>query len=166
MGFLKEFKEFAMRGSVVDLAVGVIIGGAFGKIVTSLVDDIIMPPIGYVTGGVGYLNKNTAMAELANAIQTIKERGRYMSNEVKDLYVQKLTQSKSQLHSKNPLSKLSNREVDVAKHLIQGLGIIEVSNELNLSASTISTYKSRIFEKLNVSNIPELIELFRLHSEN
>lgn len=54
MGFLKEFKEFAMRGSVVDLAVGVIIGGAFGKIVTSLVDDIIMPPIGYLTGGIDF----------------------------------------------------------------------------------------------------------------
>ena len=54
MGFLKEFKEFAMRGSVVDLAVGVVIGGAFGKIVTSLVDDIIMPPIGYLTGGVDF----------------------------------------------------------------------------------------------------------------
>ena len=54
MGFVKEFKEFAMRGSVVDLAVGVVIGGAFGKIVTSLVDDIIMPPIGYLTGGVDF----------------------------------------------------------------------------------------------------------------
>ncbi|WP_257657746.1 large-conductance mechanosensitive channel protein MscL [Parapedobacter lycopersici] len=54
MGFLKEFKEFAMRGSVVDLAVGVVIGAAFGKIVTSLVDDIIMPPIGYVTGGIDF----------------------------------------------------------------------------------------------------------------
>ncbi|WP_353138694.1 large-conductance mechanosensitive channel protein MscL [Pseudopedobacter sp.] len=54
MGFAKEFKEFAMRGSVVDLAVGVVIGGAFGKIVTSLVDDIIMPPIGYITGGVDF----------------------------------------------------------------------------------------------------------------
>ncbi len=54
MGFLKEFKEFAMRGSVVDLAVGVVIGGAFGKIVTSLVDDIIMPPIGYLTGGIDF----------------------------------------------------------------------------------------------------------------
>src|SRR5690606_36735694 len=54
MGFLKEFKEFAIRGSVVDLAVGVVIGGAFGKIVTSLVDDVIMPPIGYVTGGVDF----------------------------------------------------------------------------------------------------------------
>ena len=54
MGFLKEFKEFAMRGSVVDLAVGVVIGGAFGNIVTSLVDDVIMPPIGYVTGGIDF----------------------------------------------------------------------------------------------------------------
>lgn len=54
MGFLKEFKEFAMRGSVVDLAVGVVIGGAFGKIVTSLVDDIIMPPIGVLTGGMDF----------------------------------------------------------------------------------------------------------------
>ncbi|MND32426.1 Large-conductance mechanosensitive channel [compost metagenome] len=51
MSFIKEFKEFAMRGNVIDLAVGVVIGGAFGKIVTSLVDDIIMPPIGYLIGG-------------------------------------------------------------------------------------------------------------------
>jgi len=51
---MKEFKEFAMKGNVVDLAVGVIIGGAFGKIVGSLVDDIIMPPIGYLTGGVDF----------------------------------------------------------------------------------------------------------------
>lgn len=54
MGFVKEFKEFAMRGSVVDLAVGVIIGAAFGKIVTSLVDDIIMPFVGYLTGGIDF----------------------------------------------------------------------------------------------------------------
>jgi large conductance mechanosensitive channel len=50
MGLLKEFKEFAMRGNVIDLAVGVIIGGAFGKIVNSIVTDIIMPPIGYLIG--------------------------------------------------------------------------------------------------------------------
>jgi large conductance mechanosensitive channel len=54
MGMVKEFKEFAMRGNVVDLAIGVIIGGAFGKIVTSLVSDIIMPPIGKLTGGVDF----------------------------------------------------------------------------------------------------------------
>ena len=52
MGFVKEFKEFAMRGNVMDMAVGVIIGGAFGKIVTSLVDDVLMPAIGMLTGGI------------------------------------------------------------------------------------------------------------------
>jgi large conductance mechanosensitive channel len=54
MSMLKEFKEFAMRGNVIDLAVGVVIGGAFGKIVTSLVDQIIMPPIGMLTGGIDF----------------------------------------------------------------------------------------------------------------
>ena len=52
MGFVKEFKEFAMRGNVMDMAVGVIIGGAFGKIVSSLVDDVLMPAIGMLTGGI------------------------------------------------------------------------------------------------------------------
>lgn len=54
MSILKEFKEFAMRGNVVDLAVAVIIGAAFGKIVTSVVNDIIMPPIGRMMGGVNF----------------------------------------------------------------------------------------------------------------
>ena len=54
MGFIKEFKEFAMKGNVMDMAVGVIIGGAFGKIVSSLVDDILMPIIGVLTGGVDF----------------------------------------------------------------------------------------------------------------
>jgi large conductance mechanosensitive channel len=53
---LNEFKAFAMRGNVVDLAVGVIIGAAFGKIVSSLVDDVIMPPIGWLTGGIDFSN--------------------------------------------------------------------------------------------------------------
>ncbi|HET9475690.1 MAG TPA: large conductance mechanosensitive channel protein MscL, partial [Steroidobacteraceae bacterium] len=54
MGLAKEFKEFAMKGNVIDMAVGVIIGTAFGKIVTSLVEDVIMPPIGKVIGGVNF----------------------------------------------------------------------------------------------------------------
>lgn len=54
MGMLKEFKEFAVKGNVVDMAVGIIIGGAFGKIVTSLVNDVIMPPIGLLLGGVNF----------------------------------------------------------------------------------------------------------------
>ena len=65
---LKEFKEFAMKGDVIDMAVGIIIGGAFGKIVSSLVTDIIMPPIGVLLGGVDFarlavtLKQATAMA--------------------------------------------------------------------------------------------------------
>ncbi|MDC8013640.1 large-conductance mechanosensitive channel protein MscL [Tahibacter soli] len=54
MSFFSEFKAFAMRGNVIDLAVGVVIGAAFGKIVTSLVDQIIMPPIGLLIGGVDF----------------------------------------------------------------------------------------------------------------
>ena len=56
MSFLKEFKAFAMKGNVVDMAVGIIIGGAFGKIVSSLVSDIIMPPIGLLIGVVNFKN--------------------------------------------------------------------------------------------------------------
>lgn len=54
MGLFKEFRQFAMRGNVIDLAVGVVIGGAFGKIVSSLVADVIMPPIGLLIGGVNF----------------------------------------------------------------------------------------------------------------
>ena len=54
MSMLQEFKTFAMRGNVLDMAVGIVIGGAFGKIVSSLVSDIIMPPIGVITGGIDF----------------------------------------------------------------------------------------------------------------
>lgn len=57
MSVVKEFKEFVSKGNVIDLAVGVIIGAAFGKIITSLVDDIIMPPIGYIMGGIDFAEK-------------------------------------------------------------------------------------------------------------
>jgi len=56
MSFLKEFKEFAVKGNVIDLAVGVIIGGAFGKIVNSMVNDLIMPPISLLIGNKGFVN--------------------------------------------------------------------------------------------------------------
>ncbi|MBO5687345.1 MAG: large-conductance mechanosensitive channel protein MscL [Alistipes sp.] len=61
MGFLQEFKAFALKGNVMDMAVGVIIGGAFGKIVTSLVNDVIMPPIGLVVGGVDFTDLNLTL---------------------------------------------------------------------------------------------------------
>jgi len=70
MGMIKEFKEFAMRGSVIDLAVGVVIGGAFGKIVTSLVDDIIMPPLGFILGGVDFSDMKVVLTEANEAAGT------------------------------------------------------------------------------------------------
>ena len=63
MGMLKEFKEFAVKGNVVDMAVGVVIGGAFGKIITSLVGDVIMPPIGVAMGGVDFSNLSIILQE-------------------------------------------------------------------------------------------------------
>ncbi len=63
MGIVKEFKEFAMRGNVVDMAVGVIIGGAFGKIVSSLVNDVIMPIMGIITGGIDFTGLKITIGE-------------------------------------------------------------------------------------------------------
>ncbi|MDO8898063.1 MAG: large-conductance mechanosensitive channel protein MscL [Bacteroidales bacterium] len=63
MGFVSEFKTFAMRGNVMDMAVGIIIGGAFGKIVASFVSDVIMPPIGLLVGGVDFSDLKVVMKE-------------------------------------------------------------------------------------------------------
>jgi len=62
--FFKEFKNFAVKGNAVDMAVGVIIGGAFGKIVTSIVNDIIMPPIGWLIGGVDFKDLKCTLPQL------------------------------------------------------------------------------------------------------
>lgn len=72
MSLIKEFKEFALRGNVVDLAVGVVIGGAFGKITTSMVNDVIMPPIGWAMSGVDFadlkLTIKAAATDAAGAV--------------------------------------------------------------------------------------------------
>lgn len=67
MGMVKEFKEFAVKGNVVDMAVGIIIGGAFGTIVKSLVSDVIMPPIGLALGGVDFADLFVTLKDGANA---------------------------------------------------------------------------------------------------
>ncbi len=66
MNFLKEFKSFAIKGNVIDLAVGVIIGGAFGKIVTSVVNDVIMPIVGLIVGGVNFSELKWVLKEATN----------------------------------------------------------------------------------------------------
>ncbi|MBW8685755.1 large conductance mechanosensitive channel protein MscL [Chitinophaga rhizophila] len=79
MSFFKEFREFATRGNVMDLAVGVIIGGAFQKIVTSLVDNIFMPVLGIVTGGINFKDKfwllNTSKGTDFPSLEKAKEAG-------------------------------------------------------------------------------------------
>ncbi len=71
MSMLKEFKEFAMRGNVVDLAVGVIIGGAFGQIVNSFVNDVLMPPLGLLMGGVDFSKLMITLKEAADPAQSV-----------------------------------------------------------------------------------------------
>ncbi len=65
MGMMSEFKDFAMRGNVVDMAVGIVIGGAFGKIVSSFVADVLMPPIGLMLGGVDFSDLALTLQEAA-----------------------------------------------------------------------------------------------------
>ena len=89
MGFIKEFKEFAMKGNVMDMAVGVIIGGAFGKIVTSLVSDVLMPIISVTTGGIDFTNlfvnlsddvKYKTLAEAQEAGASVFAYGQFIQN--------------------------------------------------------------------------------------
>ena len=87
--FIQEFKDFAMRGNVMDMAVGVIIGGAFGKIVTSLVNDVLMPVISLATGGIDFTNlfinlsddvKYNTMAEAQEAGASVFAYGAFIQN--------------------------------------------------------------------------------------
>ena len=88
MGFISEFKEFAMKGNVMDMAVGVIIGGAFGKIVSSLVSDVLMPLIGKATGGVSFVDlfvnlgdgEYKTLAEAQEAGAAVLAYGQFIQN--------------------------------------------------------------------------------------
>ena len=71
MGMMKEFKEFAVKGNVIDMAVGIVIGAAFGKIVSSFVADVIMPPIGVLVGGINFSNLAFTIKEAAGDIPAV-----------------------------------------------------------------------------------------------
>ena len=116
-------------------------------------------------GAMGYLNKSTSMLELRDALERLKEGKRYMSDSVRDQYIEILTKSRTEANKKNPLLTLSDRETDVAKQLIKGYGVVDVAKAMELNPSTVSTYKSRIFKKLNIKNIPELIKIFSLNTD-
>jgi len=74
MSFMKEFKEFAVKGNVVDMAVGVVIGAAFGKIVTSLVSDLILPPLGYLIGGIDFTKRAVILPALQQGQEPVTLR--------------------------------------------------------------------------------------------
>lgn len=83
MGFIQEFKSFAVKGNVVDMAVGIIIGAAFGKIVASLVEDVIMPPVGLIVGGVDFTDLTIIMkAASGGAPAVMFKYGRFIQTVV------------------------------------------------------------------------------------
>lgn len=95
MSFFSEFKEFAMKGNVIDMAVGVIIGGAFGKIVSSLVNDVIMPPIGKIIGDIDFSNLfiNLSNKPVASIVEAEKLKlpviayGKFITNVINFLII-------------------------------------------------------------------------------
>lgn len=112
-------------------------------------------------GAHGFLNKLSSKERIDDAITDMLKKGRFLSDEVKD---QMVADSLNNHQSSSSLEALSNRELEVAHKLIEGLSLKEISNQLNLHVSTVSTYKNRVFEKLNVQSIPELIAVMNVYN--
>ena len=88
MGIIKEFKEFSVKGNLVDMAVGIIIGGAFGKIVSSFVNDVIMPPIGVLLGGVDFSNLSIVLKDAVGDTPAVAIKyGAFLNNVIDFLIV-------------------------------------------------------------------------------
>ena len=118
--------------------------------------------IRYLQSGVlGYLAKNNSESELPAAIKMLLNDKRYISPVVREVLLKNSTGDSR--NNENPLTKLSNRELEVLQSVIAGKTLIEIGSALNLGVSTVSTYKQRIFEKLEVHTMIELIEMARLH---
>lgn len=113
-------------------------------------------------GASGYLNKGSSEEEIKLAFKSMILSGKYltasMKNKISDYYM-----SNKPI---NPLDQLSVRESEVARLLIKGYGNLEITNLLQIKNTTVSTFKKRIFEKLEIGNIATLIEIFKLYYEN
>ena len=112
-------------------------------------------------GADGFLHKLASEEKINKALSKMLDKGTYMSEEVKE----SLINSNLNKHnaSPNPLEILSDREIEIAERLIGGEPMKVISRNLNIHSSTVSTYKGRILEKLNIQSIPELIKIFDLH---
>jgi two-component system invasion response regulator UvrY len=112
-------------------------------------------------GAGGYLSKQSSTAVIENALTAMLSTGRYVSEDVKEaMFLESLNGAKKN----SPFEALSDRELQIANKLAEGLPLKEISNQLNLHSSTISTYKNRLFEKLHIRSIPELVEILRLYN--
>ena len=112
-------------------------------------------------GAGGYLSKQSSTAVIETALNAILATGRYISDDVKEAI---FLESLNGPAKKTTLESLSDRELQIANKLAEGIPLKELSNQLNLHSSTVSTYKNRLFEKLNIRSIPELVEILRLYN--
>lgn len=110
-------------------------------------------------GANGYLHKDADVDTIHKAITDILSKGRFISDHLLKLYANNIHKNVP-LHV-NPFSLLSNREMEIAMLLVKGYGTLEMSNAFDLHVSTVSTYKSRIYKKLGLNNISDLIILFQ-----
>ena len=113
-------------------------------------------------GASGYLSKQSSTAVIETALNAMLTTGRYLSEQVKE------TLFSESLHGptkKSALDSLSDRELQIAHKLVEGIPLKELSNQLNLHSSTVSTYKNRLFDKLKIQSIPELVAIFRLYND-
>lgn len=116
----------------------------------------------YINAGAnGYLSKLSSEEEIKEAIKEIMVSGKYLSEKIQD----KITNDYIFKKVTNPLEALSNRELEITHLMIEGYGNTEICSVLDLQKSTVSTYKTRIFEKLGVDNLSDLIQLFNLYKK-
>ncbi len=113
-------------------------------------------------GANGYLMKDSPQSELKTAVQAVLNNEIYASAEIKQQLLSNLSEKKSA--ASNPLLTLSDREAEVMQQLVKGSSTAAIAKALNLQISTVSTYKARIFEKLGVDNIVDLVEKVRLYT--
>lgn len=117
----------------------------------------------YIRAGAnGFLNKLAKEDDVKNALEKMLSNGNYLSDSLKDNLIFSGS-TKSIYNESNPFHTLSNREMDIATRLMKGMRLKDISNELDIHVSTISTYKNRIFEKLSIQSIPEMIGVFKFY---
>ncbi|ANI90327.1 DNA-binding response regulator [Arachidicoccus ginsenosidimutans] len=112
-------------------------------------------------GANGFLNKLAKEDEVKKALERMFTSGNYLSDDLKDSLI--FNSAKKEAFDENPFHSLSNREMEIATRLMKGMRLKDISNELNIHVSTISTYKNRIFEKLSVQSVPEMMDVFKFY---